>query len=160
MSDLPSPVFLNATVQYNLALTGNLDLLDVFENVLTVSTVIEELEYGVEEYGLDYLDRAIGAVEVVDDPDDLDMTEMPGLDPGETHALHHAIGFEGTLATDDSAARRRAAAAGVAVTGSLRVLTLAIEDDRLTVEQADAKLDRWINEGGYHSPIESITEVL
>ena len=54
MSDLPGPIVLNATVQYNLSLTDDLDLLDVFaEDVVTVSTV-------VSEDGLGYLDRAIG----------------------------------------------------------------------------------------------------
>ena len=39
MSDLPGPIVLNATVQYNLSLTDDLDLLDVFaEDVVTVST--------------------------------------------------------------------------------------------------------------------------
>jgi predicted nucleic acid-binding protein len=52
MSALPGPIVLNATVQYNLSLTDDLDLLAVFaEDVVTVSTVVEELRYGVEEAG-------------------------------------------------------------------------------------------------------------
>lgn len=160
MSDLSGPIVLNATVQYNLALTDDLDLLDVFgEDVVTVSTVVEELEYGVKEYGLDYLNRAIGEVEVIDDAqDEFDVPFAPKLDDGEAHALFRA--GHGTLATDDGAARRIAVQNGTRVTGSLRVLTLAVEQDRLTVEEADEKLSRWIEEGGYHSPIESITELL
>jgi predicted nucleic acid-binding protein len=63
MSDLPGPIVLNATVQYNLSLTDDLDLLDVFaEDVVTVSTVVEELRYGVEEDGLTiWIGRSVGS---------------------------------------------------------------------------------------------------
>jgi predicted nucleic acid-binding protein len=104
------------------------------------------------------LNRAVGAVverNVESEPSDLD-----GLDPGETHALHVARSLGGTIATDDGAARRRAAALGVSVTGSLRVPVLAIERDVLAVEEADKKLDRWIEEGDYRSPTDSITDLL
>lgn len=166
MSDLPGPIVLNATVQYNLSLTDDLDLLDVFaEDVVTVSTVVEELEYGVKKYGRNYLDRAIGAVEVIDDGNKTslstaDLLELTRLDGGEEHALICADDFGGTLATDDMAARRCAVKLGVEVTGSLRVLKLAIEQDRLAVNEADEKLQRWIDEGGYRSPVGSITELL
>jgi hypothetical protein len=54
--------------------------------------------------------------------------------------------------TDDDPARRRA--------GTLGILVRATEQDRLTVDGADEKLTRWINEGGYHSPVASITDIL
>ena len=95
-----------------------------------------------------------------DDWNESDLSELEGLDAGEKHALTHAGGFGGTLATDDMAARHRAASLDMYVTGSLRVLTLAIEQDRITVDEADKKLGRWIDEGRYRSPVESITELL
>jgi len=62
--------------------------------------------------------------------------------------------------TDDDPARRRAGKLGVEVTGSLGILVRAIEQDWLTVNEADEKLARWIDESGYHSPVASITDIL
>lgn len=158
MSDFPAPIVLNTTVPSNLAVTDDLDLLDVFgERVVTVSTVIDELRHGIED-GYAHLDRAIGAVEVIDaegKPGD----DLADLDPGETHALHAARSLGGTIATDDPPARRRANDLNITVTGSIRVLTLAVEQDRLTIDEADEKLARWI-EAGYFSPVESVADVL
>lgn len=157
MSDLPGPIVFNTTVPSNLAVTDDLELLDVFgEQVVTVSTVIAELRQGVDD-GRDYLTRAIDALTVIDD--DADRAGIDGLDAGETHALAVARSLSGMIATDDGAARRRAASLDVSVTGSLRILALAVEQDRLTIEQADERLTQWID-AGYYSPIDSVVDVL
>jgi predicted nucleic acid-binding protein len=97
---------------------------------------------------------------VTDVEADTDPSDLKRLDAGETHALAVARSLGGTIVTDDDPARRRAGTLGVELTGSLGILVRAIEQDRLTVDGADEKLARWINKGGYHSPVASITDIL
>ena len=158
-SELRSPVVLDATVLSNFAYTDDLSLLDALPaRVVTVETVISELRAGVED-GYEFLERATSAIDVVDV--ESEFSDLPtDLDPGETHALHVAREHDGTLATDDLAARGAARTLGMPLTGSVGILVRLVLRDDLTVDEADATLSRWINEVQYHSPVESIREVL
>ena len=55
--------------------------------------------------------------------------------------------------TDDRAARQQASAWGIAVSGTLGVLLLAVEGGRLTVAQGNAVLKRMIELARYRSPV-------
>lgn len=157
--ELRPPVVLDTTVVSNLARTDDLALLTVFdERIVTVSTVIDELQTGIDEHGYTFLRRALDTLEVVEGESDPDES-LATLDPGETHALHVACEREGSLATDDRAARNAANDLDIPVTGSLGVLARAVHGGALTRDDADERLQQWI-EAGYRSPIESITEVL
>jgi predicted nucleic acid-binding protein len=57
----------------------------------------------------------------------------------------------GTL-TDDRAARQQAVAWNIPLSGTIGVLLLAIQDTRLTVEQANVLLNRMIDQANYRSP--------
>jgi predicted nucleic acid-binding protein len=158
-SELRPPVVCDTTVISNLARTDDLALLDIFdERIVTVPTVIDELRVGIDDHGYDFLTRALDTLEVVEgesEPDD----SLDSLDPGETHALQLARERDGSLATDDLAARSVADALDIPVTGSLGVLARAVQEGPLDRDDADERFQQWINDG-YRSPIESITEVL
>jgi predicted nucleic acid-binding protein len=61
--------------------------------------------------------------------------------------------------SDDRKARRVAQEHGVEISGTLGLLKLAVEEGTLSVGDADAVLSQMID-GGYHSPIRSINELL
>ena len=61
--------------------------------------------------------------------------------------------------TDDLDARKTAQQMGISISGTLGILYLAVEQELLTLTQADALLSQMIT-AGYRSPIESFTELL
>lgn len=156
---LRSPVVLDTTVLSNLAHSDDIVLLEAFdERIVTVPAVIEELRSGIDEHDHVFLTRALDTLAVVEcehEPGN----NLAGLDLGETHALHAAQEFDGSIATDDRAARSVAKTLEIPVTGSLGVLVRAVHEDSLDRDDADERLQQWRN-GGYHSPVTSITELL
>lgn len=82
------------------------------------------------------------------------------LDRGEAAALLGAVERNGSLASDDLAARNLASEHGVAVTGSVGILALGIEHGDLSIETADRWLDTWQEQRGYYAPVDSIETVL
>lgn len=161
----PEPVFLDATVVSNFASTAATGYLAaVLAEPVVVPEVREEIERGLSA-GHDYLSAAVGSF-----GDELPLREVPTdvegagvrerLDPGEAESLLGAIAFEGTLATDDLAARRVADGRGVPVTGSIGLLVLGVEEGRIDASTADDWLDVWRERRGYYAPVESVAEVL
>ena len=66
LSELRSPVVLDATVLSNLAYTDDLSLLDALPaQAGTVSTVLDKLRAGIED-GCEFLERAVSAIDVID----------------------------------------------------------------------------------------------
>lgn len=74
------------------------------------------------------------------------------LDPGEADSLRCTIAHDGTLATDDLAARRLAGNHDGPVTGSVGLLVVGIERGLIDVTTADERLDTWRDERGYYAP--------
>lgn len=74
--------------------------------------------------------------------------------------MRGAVEDSGALATDDLAARRLAGELDVPVTGSIGLLVLGIERDRIDTETADGLVETWRTERGYYAPVESVTELL
>ena len=161
----PQPVFLDATVISNFASTSSVEFLDdILEAPVVAPAVRDEIEQGVE-FGHEYLTSAVEAFDdglvVSDVPPETGRANLgQRLDPGETEALRGAFERDGTLATDDLAARRLATELDVPVTGSVGLLVLGIEREHIDSETADEWIDIWRHERGYYAPVESVTEVL
>ncbi len=153
-----SPIVCDATVLSNFAFTDDLNLLDTLPaSCVTVEAVNEELRAGISAYP--ELERAVDAIEVLTDHEPTNAIRSV-LDRGEAHALQAAIDQDGTLATDDRQARTHANDRSVPLTGSVGILLRLVEQNELTVADADAILQHWITEYHYHSPIEHIHEAI
>ncbi len=161
----PQPVFLDTTIISNYASTNSIEfLVDVLEAPVVAPAVRDEIEQGVE-FGHEYL---ISAVEAFDDglilsdvPPEMERISLrERLDRGETEALRGAVERDGTIATDDLAARRLATESDVPVTGSVGLLVLGIKREHIGTETADEWIDIWRTERGYYAPVESVTELL
>jgi predicted nucleic acid-binding protein len=74
--------------------------------------------------------------------------------------LRGAIERDGTLATDDLAARYLADELGTPVTGSIGLLVVGIEYGHIDRETADEWLEAWRDERGYYAPVERVGELL
>lgn len=162
---LSQPVVLDTTVLSNFASTGTVDrLVDIIERPVTVPAVRTELEEGAtQEY--EFLDAALVHL---DDGIDVLGTEALSdtekirerLDRGEAESLLGAIEQEGTLATDDRAARTVATEQGVPVTGSVGLLVLGIQCGVVDADTANRWLDDRRAKRGYYAPVEGIEEIL
>jgi len=159
-SELRSPVVLDTTVVSNFAFTDDLDLVcdDPDARVVTVPAVIDEIRAGNED--LDFLAGIEEDLDVHEGESDPDAELTDSLDYGEAHALNAALVENGTLATDDLAARELADDRGVPVTGSIGLLARLVRREVLTVAEADDVLRRWIEGSDYFSPVESVRDVL
>ena len=107
-NNLRSPVVLDTTVVSNFAFTGDLSLVldDPDTQVVTVPAVIDEVHAGDEDSDfLADVREELSVAEINSDPED---EILDRVDYGEAHALHAAIAEDGTLATDDLAARESA----------------------------------------------------
>lgn len=161
----PQPVFLDATVISNYASTNSVEfLVHVLGAPVVVPAVRDEIEQGVK-HGHEYLTRAVEAFDnglpVSDVPPEMGRVNLrKRLDPGEAEALRGAIERDGTIATDDLAARRLASELGVPVTGSIGLLVLGIKRERVDNETADEWIETWRDERGYYAPVESVTNLL
>lgn len=161
----PQPVFLDATVISNFASTSAVEfLVHLLEAPIVVPAVRDEIEQGVK-HGHEYLTTAVEAFDnglaVSDVPPEIGRVSLhERLDPGETEALRGAVERDGTIATDDLAARRLATELDVPVTGSIGLLVLGIKRDRIDDETADEWVETWRNERGYYAPVKSVTELI
>ena len=72
---------------------------------------------------------------------------------GEAASLAIAIHRGYRFLTDDRAARRYAAWAGVPVTGTLGVLMQLVDQGMLTLDDANDLLQGMISRAGYRSPV-------
>lgn len=155
----PPPIVLDTTVLSYFAFTDDLDLLDAMDvRFVTVEAVVEELQTGVD-HGHDFLAPAVTAVDVIT------VEGTPGavlddLDRGEAHALHAARECDGTIVTDDGPARDRADALDVPLTGSIGLLLRLVRQSKLDIDDADAIHRQWVDDGGFRSPVDSISEAL
>lgn len=159
----PQPVFLDATVLSNFASSHAVGFLEtVLDSPVVVPAVRDEIERG-QNLGHEYLTTAVDAFDEglpVDDRPAEDVAIRERLDAGEAEALRGAVERDGTLATDDLAARRLADELSVPVTGSIGLLILGVERGQIDQETADGWLDVWRTERGYFAPVESVSEIV
>ena len=161
----PGPLFLDATVVSNFASTDGCELLArTLSSPVVTPAVQDEIERG-EAHGHEYLATAVAAigdtipVHTVSTPAAEPSSQIE-LDAGEAESLRGAIATDGTIATDDLAARRAATQQDVPVTGSIGLLVHCISHDVLSPETADNWLTTWRDKRGYYAPVDSISEVL
>jgi predicted nucleic acid-binding protein len=165
---LQQPVFLDSTVLSNFASTDSVDwLIDLLEDPVVTPEVARELREGIAA-GYDFLQPAVDAV-----GDGIRLHETPGtmidewadqlgerLDPGEAESAAYAAVEQGTLATDDLAARELAGESSARLTGSIGLLVLGINQGVLDIETANQWLGTWRRERGYYAPVQRVEEVL
>lgn len=165
---LHQPVVLDATVLSNFASSQAVDwLVELVDQPAIVPAVRIELQRG-HRHGHEFLADAITTVEgripllrERDGPVPFDVTEVDErLDAGEAESLVRAAERDGTLATDDLAARRFATDNDVRVTGSVGLLVVGIEREALDVATADEWLATWRAERGYYAPVDSVAEIV
>lgn len=165
-ADISQPVVLDATVLSNFASTETVGwLVETFDQLATVPAVRAELEQGVQMY--EFLDDALDHI-----GDDISVLGTDGssgtekkairsrLDSGEAESLLAARGHDGTVATDDLAARDVASEYGIPVTGSVGLLVVGIQRDTVNISTANQWLDDWQRTRGYYAPAERLEELL
>lgn len=170
MRQAKQPLVLDSTVFSNFASSESLTwLTSSFSDLVTTPTVERELRDGVNE-GYSFLRPAVRAIddervpvlgsvgEIANSPEMRSVFSR--LDRGEAEALVIAQQDDGTLLTDDMAARNLADERGVPTTGSVGLLVNGVHRDLLSEETADEWLDTWRAERGYYAPVETIAEVV
>lgn len=161
----PKPTVLDATVVSNFASTNSVGyLVEVLDSPVVVPAVRDEITEGYR-HGYDYLETAIDAFDdrlpIIDVDRNAESSEIRNrLDAGEAESLLAALQRDGTVATDDLAARRIADDRNRPVVGSIGLLVLGVERERLDRATADSWLDTWRDERGYYAPVESVADVL
>lgn len=80
------------------------------------------------------------------------------LGHGEAECLAAAISRSGVVVTDDRGARKQAVNYGIPMTGTLGVLKMLVDNENLTVNQADEHLAEMIAEG-YYSPVRQFSQL-
>lgn len=165
--DVTQPVFLDATVLSNFASSGSIaELAAILDRPVAVPTVRDELEEGYDR-NYEFLDTALGQLgdgiallEVTEGTDDAGTEIRRQLDAGEAESLLGAIEQDGTLATDDRAARTLAARFEVPVTGSIGILAVGVRRGVLEIDDANEWLDVWRERRGYYAPVDRIQDVV
>jgi len=161
-------IVINTTVLSNLAAANRLEILrELFGEVLVPSSVYEEILKGIES-GYMFLARIDEALErehwlslahLTGESRRTFKTLLNVLGRGEAAGIAISKERKLTFFSDDKVARKVARDMGVKISGTIGVLKVAVEEGRISVEEADEVLHRMVK-GGYRSPIRSIREVL
>jgi predicted nucleic acid-binding protein len=151
------PTVLNTTVPSNFAYIDRIELLSVLPRVCTVPAVQNELRSRVDSYpylqrALDGIGETISLVDLTEQDKERAAQLENRLDRGESQAFAVANGYGGTLVTDDGPARTLARSNDVPLTGSIGVLIRAVENNRISKDEADHWLKQWIDETDYRAP--------
>ena len=161
-------IVVDTTVLSNLARANRMDLLEELHVQIAIpSQVHEEVLRGIAA-GYGFLEEADKTVEtdwarlvMLEGERELtlfrNLLEVVGY--GEAAGI--AIAKERNLVffSDDRKARRVAREQGVAVSGTLGMLKVLVEERRFSMEEVDVVLSKMI-QGGYRSPIQSLKELL
>jgi predicted nucleic acid-binding protein len=158
---MEKPTVLDTTVLSNFACEGDFAVLSDLPRVSTVPAVERELAQGVETYP--YLSDALAFVRsekvaILEPSSDTEFSETLGS--GENQVLAVVEERGGVVVTDDMDARSVAYDRGMDVTGSIGVLVRAVERSIMEKETANRCLSVWIEENGYRSPSEDLTDFL
>ncbi|HDH99877.1 MAG: DUF3368 domain-containing protein [Candidatus Latescibacterota bacterium] len=161
-------IVVNATVLSNLASAGKLEILkELFGVVLVPVPVYEEVFRGIE-IGYEFLECI---EEALKGGDWLKLTSFGEGSREIFRVLLDVVGYGEaagiaiskerglTFFSDDKVARKIARENGVKVSGTIGILKVAVEEGKLSIDEANVVLDRMIR-GGYRSPVRAIEEVL
>lgn len=165
-------LYIDTTVLASFAAADIVDVLpQTVDNPRTSYAVRAELNAGVAA-GFDTLTRALAGLS-----DPLDESTAGGitvagslvrqrkpelldrLASGEASVLYQAWAASVPLATDDRDVRAVATTYGVPTTGSLGLVARAVEQGALSVDEADAAIAVW-RDDGLSVPVDSVTALL
>jgi len=163
-----APDFGSVTLS-NFALAARIDLLveRYGAGVQVTPQVLDELLEGIA-VGFDALTTVIDAVTrgELGSAGDLAPEErrllgelLRNLGHGEASVLACAQHREGTVVTDDRAARSICGERGVPFTGTIGILLASVRDGLLTPPEADVLLDRMV-QAGFFSPVRRVSDLL
>jgi predicted nucleic acid-binding protein len=163
-------IIFDATILSNFARIGQTSWLErvYASRACTTLMVAEEIRQGVEAgyRALDSIERALrpaGWLPVVGpettEEQILYLDLLSSLGSGEASCLAIAKMRDMVLATDDRAARQKAAEQGVRVTGTLGILIRLVRDGHLSLPEANGCLAEMVQQG-YRSPVEQLDEFL
>jgi predicted nucleic acid-binding protein len=163
------PTLIDANVLSNLASVDRLDLLDLLQDAIYLSSAAyDETQRGIEE-GYEFLakvDRALTderfSVTTIEGEQEwrLYQTIPTKLHRGEAMSLAIARCRGWHLLTDDRAARAYARSLGVGCSGTLALLVRAIRVGRLTMDEANHLLAEMIARARYRSPVRDLRDLL
>ncbi|MBI3764187.1 MAG: DUF3368 domain-containing protein [Chloroflexi bacterium] len=165
-------IIANTTVISNFASIGQLDLLRrLFERLVVSAEVHEEIKAGLEEgyefyAGIETILKPFaeqGWIELATMTGEAELrlfgSVPPKLHRGEASSIAIAKERGWLFLSDDAAARKYATELNVEISGTLGCLTLAVERQLMSLEQANIWLHRMI-EQGYRSPVADLSELL
>ncbi len=155
------PILADTTVLNNFAQIRRPDLLkQAFPGLVVPVEVRGELAAGESAGRVPAGDWSWLAVVHLNDDERRRAAELSRhVHAGEAACLALAEAGGGLVLTDDSAARRLAAALHIEVSGTLGVLVRLLRREILTLEQGDALLGQ-MTAKGYRCPIHSLRELL
>ena len=164
MSAEELPIVFDTVVLSNFAASESIDwLCSRFREPCTTAAVARELRRGRTE-GYTFVGRAIDAlgtrIAVVEADEAAAERFSEHVDAGEAEALAAAVQLDGIVPTDDMAARGLARESDISFTGSVGIIADGVRRGELDVETADRWLSAWVQVAGYHSPTETVTELL
>jgi len=160
----------NTTVISNFSRVGRLDILEkVFTIVYITPEIYHEVIRGIRE-GYQFLDSvrqqitvSSGWLRIISFQSEKELKDyhqyQDKLDSGEASCLAIASNRNLLLLTDDRAAREIARSIKVELSGTIGILTLAVDREIITLEEADSLLTDMIK-GNYRSPVKSISELI
>jgi len=163
------PTLIDANVLSNLASVDRLDLLNLLQDAIYLSSAAyDETQRGIEE-GYEFLarvDQALAdarfSVTTLEDKQEWRMyqTIPTKLHRGEAMSLAIARCRGWHLLTDDRATRMYAKTLGVGYSGTLGLLVRAIRVGRLTMDQGNHLLTEMIARARYRSPVHDLRDLL
>lgn len=161
----PSPIGFDSSVLINFCAVRRLDLLVAACTLprYVLVDVLGELEPDCRQQVDQLMARDELAAVSLEGRDELERWARYTLrlDAGESATLAAAASRGWSIAVDERAARRIAAEdlGPDRLTGTVGVLSAAVAQSRLTIEEGDRLLERML-EAGYWSPVQSLREGL
>ena len=164
-ADDTQPVFLDTTVISNFASTDSVEFLaTVVESPTVVPAVRVEIEQGYAQ-GHTYLECAINSfdqalpIQETTSPTRMEMLR-DRVDAGEAESIVAALEHNGSVATDDLAARSIAKEMDISVTGSIGLLVRGVDKDIISKKTANQWIAIWRRDRGYYAPVKNINDLV
>ncbi len=155
-------LLLDNTVLSNFALVGRSDLLrqTLGTTAATTAQVMAEFEAGVKLGRVPTTDwKWLPTLTLSPAEKDLYQQLLQRLNAGEAACLAMAAHRQARVLTDDRDARALAAQMRISVSGTVGVLIRLVKTGRLTLSKANHLFQQMVGHG-YHSPVETLKELL
>ena len=163
---------INTTVLSNFASIGRLTLLrdtigplylpvDVYDEILAGQLAGYAFYDGFERYIAPLSpDGWLRLVSMIDEELTIFLSLLSHLHRGEAACLSIARQRGWGVLTDDRAARRQAYRWRIPLAGTIGILLLAVQDNRLSLDEGNVLLRRMIVQAHYRSPTEDLGSLL